>query len=650
MRNRVVIEHVRPEVNGGRFFIKRIVGEDIKVSAHIFSDGHDYIRAALLYKNEKEKRWSEVPMQDHVNDEWSGSFTVKKRGFYHYKIEGWVDHLYNWYKGFLKKEAAGQQMQVELLIGANLLKSTAANYSKAKAAPLLKLAKLFEKEEAYQEAVGQVLSPGFKQLVEDHPFKQFQTIYDNNLRVRVGREKELFSSWYEFFPRSTAKTPGEHGTFKDCHRILPRIKEMGFDVLYFPPIHPVGQINRKGKNNVVNAQADDPGSPWAIGSKEGGHKAINPDLGTLEDFKSLIAAAKKQGIEIAMDIAFQCAPDHPYIKKHPDWFIWRPDGTIMYAENPPKKYQDIVPINFETTDWENLWEELKSIFLYWMEQGISIFRIDNPHTKPFRFWEWVITEVQKVNPDAIFLSEAFTRPKIMAQLAKGGFTQSYSYFTWRTTKVELEEYMNELTQTESREYFRPNFWPNTPDILAYELMGANTNAFVKRFILAATLSSNYGMYGPAYEFMENTGSDSGKEEYLNSEKYEIRHYDWEHRNRLTEVITKVNQIRKTHPALQSTWNLNFTRTDNDQISSYIKLTPDHGDIIWCVVNFDAHHVQSGYIEVPKKLLNIDGNIKIKVTDLLTGEVYHWFNDWNFVELDPEKFPAHIFKVEIEKLT
>lgn len=646
MKNRVVIEQVRPEIDNGRFFIKRIVGEEVKVQAHIFSDGHDYIRASLLYKNETDKSWSEAFMQDQINDEWTGSFTVKKRGFYQYKIEGWVDHLLNWYNGFLKKQAAGQEMQVELLIGAELLKKTASNYSKTKTARLLKIANLLEKKEAYKEAVGQVLSPEFKQIVQDFPCKQFQTVYDNNLRVRVGRDKELYSTWYEFFPRSTAKKPGEHGTFKDCHPLLPRLKEMGFDVLYFPPIHPVGKLNRKGINNAVYAKPGDPGSPWAIGNKEGGHKAIHPELGTLNDFKALIAAAKKQGIEIAMDIAFQCAPDHPYIKEHPEWFIWRPDGTIMYAENPPKKYQDIVPINFETADWENLWNELKSVLLYWVEQGVNIFRIDNPHTKPFRFWEWVIAEVQKVNPDAIFLAEAFTRPKIMAELAKGGFTQSYSYFTWRTTKEELEQYMVELTQTESREYFRPNFWPNTPDILAYELMGANTNAFMKRFILAATLSSNYGMYGPAFEFMENTGSDSGKEEYHNSEKYEIRHYDWEHRNRLTEVITMVNQIRKENPALQNTWNINFTQTDNNQITSYIKLTPDRSNIIWCIVNFDPHHTQHAHVEVPKHLLGIDGNVKIKITDLLTGETYHWFNDWNYVELNPDNFPAHIFKVEV----
>jgi starch synthase (maltosyl-transferring) len=463
--------------------------------------------------------------------------------------------------------------------------------------------------------------------------------------VRVGWRKEMFSTWYELFPRSTAQEAGKHGTFKDVERLLPRIQEMGFDVLYMPPIHPIGKINRKGKNNAVDAGPEEPGSPWAIGSDEGGHKSVHPELGTLDDYKHLIKSASSHGIDIAFDLAFQCAPDHPYIKEHPEWFLWRPDGTIAYAENPPKKYQDIVPINFESTDWKNLWEELKNVILFWCEAGVKIFRVDNPHTKPFRFWQWAIAEVQKKYPDTIFLAEAFTRPKVMAALAKAGFNHSYTYFTWRTSRKELEEYMTELTRTESREYFRPNFWPNTPDILAYELMNASSNVFVKRFILAATLSSNYGMYGPSFEFCENSPNTNGKEEYFNSEKYEIRHYDWNHRNRLTDVITKVNQIRKDNPALQDTWNIHFTRTDNDQLMSYVKLTEDKSNIIWCVVNFDPQFAQSGYIEVPKQLLGIDHNVNIKVTDLLTGASYRWFNEWNYVEINPDQQPAHIFLVE-----
>ena len=648
MRNRVIIENVQPEIGHGQYFIKRIPGEEVQVSADIFGDGHDYIRAYLLYRHESEKKWTEVFMESESNDLWKASFQVEKKGFYYYKIEGWIDHLLNWYNGFLKKEEAGQDMHVELKIGAALLRQTAQSYHKTKANDLEKFAQALENEGAYQEAVELVLRSSFKEVVLASPMKQFATVYDNNLRVRVGWEKELFSTWYELFPRSTSQQPGKHGTFKDCERILPRIQEMGFDVLYFPPIHPIGKLNRKGKNNKVDADAGEPGSPWAIGSSEGGHKAIHPELGTLEDYKRLIKKAKTFGIDIGFDLAFQCAPDHPWVKEHPDWFLWRPDGTIAYAENPPKKYQDIVPLNFETEDWKNLWDELKSVIIYWCQAGVRIFRVDNPHTKPFRFWDWAIAEVQKEYPDTIFLAEAFTRPKVMAALAKSGFNHSYSYFTWRNSRTELEEYLTELTQTELREYFRPNFWPNTPDILAFEMMNAGPNTFAKRFVLAATLSSNYGLYGPAYEFMENTPNTNGKEEYFDSEKYEIRHYDWDHRNRLTELITKVNHIRKEHTALQSTWNLHFTRTDNDNLMSYLKIDEDQHDIIWCIVNFDVENRQSGYIEVPKQLLGLGRNVNLRVTDLLTGEQYYWFNEWNYVELDPDKYPAHILQVHLPR--
>lgn len=645
MRNRTIIENVKPEIEGGDYFIKRTPGEKIDITADIFSDGHDTIRAALLYKSDSEKQWQEVLLQEHPNDLWTGSFTVEKQGFYTYKIEAWVDHLLNWFKGFRKKYDDQQNMQVELEIGVNLLRKTAEAHPKTKASPLLKLAKTLEKE-AYETAIQTVLSEETAQLVQDFPMKQFQTVYDKNLRVRVGRERELFSSWYEIFPRSASLEIGKHGTFKDVERLLPRVQEMGFDILYLPPIHPIGELNRKGRNNSVTAETHEPGSPWAIGSKHGGHKDIEPLLGNLEDYKQLIQAAKEKGIEIALDLALQCAPDHPYIKEHPDWFLWRPDGTIAYAENPPKKYQDIVPINFETEDWKNLWEELKSIVVHWCEAGVTIFRVDNPHTKPFRFWHWLITEIQKEYPDTIFLAEAFTRPKIMAELGKLGFTQSYSYYTWRNNRYELQEYLTELSQTELREYFRPNFWPNTPDILAYELMGAGSNAFALRYLMAATLSSNYGVYGPSYEFLENTGNPvTGKEEYYDSEKYIIRNYDWNARNRLTDLYTRVNRIRRENKALQTTWNIHFTRTDNDQLMSYVKISDDGSNIIWCIANFDVHHMQSGYIEVPKTLLGIEWMVNLKVTDLLTGETYYWFNDWNYVSLNPWKHPIHILKVE-----
>lgn len=645
MRNRTIIENVKPEIDGGFYFIKRVVGEKVNVTADIFSDGHDTLRAALLYKFADDKPWQEIFMESHPNDVWTASFTVEKQGFYTYKIEAWVDHLSTWRKGFLKKYEDGQNMSVELQIGVNLLRKTAEGYPKTKAAPLTKMAKALESD-TYEDAVQMVVSQDFVQLVQDFPMKQFVTTYDKNLRVRVGREKELFSAWYELFPRSASLEPNTHGTFKDVERLLPRIEELGFDVLYLPPIHPIGELNRKGRNNNVTAEPGEPGSPWAIGSKHGGHKDIEPQLGTLEDYKHLIQAAKAKGIEIALDLAFQCAPDHPYIKEHPEWFLWRPDGTIAYAENPPKKYQDIVPINFESEDWKNLWEELKSVVEFWCKAGVTIFRVDNPHTKPFRFWHWLITEIHKDFPDTMFLSEAFTRPKIMAELGKLGFTQSYTYYTWRTSKKEMEEYLTELSTTELRDYFRPNFWPNTPDILTYDMMGAGANAFALRYLLAATLSSNYGLYGPSYEFLENTGNPvSGKEEYYDSEKYIIRHYDWNARNRLTDLYTRVNRIRRENKALQTTWNIHFTRTDNEQLMSYVKVSEDGSNVVWCIANFDVNNKQGGYVEVPKKLLGIEGRVNLKVTDLLADETYFWFSDWNYVELNPAKYPIHILKVE-----
>lgn len=643
MQNRVIVHSVYPEIEGGKYYIKRVPNDKVEVKAAIFGDGHDYIRAAVCYRKQGKKTWQENPMMDLGNDDWMGSFRVEEEGFYDYKIEAWVDQLLNWYNGFKKKFADGQDMRVELQIGANFLNQAAENYTKAKGKVLKDYAKTLTKED-YEVAVGKVMSEDFAVLVRDYPFKQYVTTYDNNLRVRVGRNKELFSAWYEFFPRSAASEHGVHGTFQDAQKLIPRVAELGFDVIYFPPIHPVGKVNRKGKNNAVNAKEGEPGSPWAIGSDEGGHKAINPELGTLKDFKEFIKEAHKYGIEIAMDIAFQAAPDHPWIKEHPEWFIWRPDGTIAYAENPPKKYQDIVPLNFETEDWKNLWEELKSVFVYWIKQGVKIFRVDNPHTKAFRFWEWCIQEVQKKYPDTIFLAEAFTRPQVMAALAKLGYPQSYSYFTWRTNKAEMEEYMLELSRTELREYYRPNFWPNTPDILAYELMHANSNQFVKRFIMAATLSSNYGMYGPAYEFMDNQPMGNGKEEYYNSEKYEIKVHDWSHRNRMTDIITTMNRVRRENAALQDTYNIHFTKTSSEHLMSYVKMTEDRSNIIWCIVNFDPNTTQSGYVEVPKELFGIKGEVRLRLFDLLRNETYYWNQDWNYVEINPSRFPAHVMKL------
>jgi starch synthase (maltosyl-transferring) len=465
------------------------------------------------------------------------------------------------------------------------------------------------------------------------------------LVVEVERKKALFSSWYEFFPRSTAQEPGVHGTFKDSERILPRIARMGFDIVYLPPIHPIGRSFRKGRNNSVTSQPGEPGSPWAIGASEGGHKAINPDLGTMEDFVAFVRKANETGIEIAIDIALQCAPDHPYVKDHPQWFKWRPDGTVQYAENPPKKYQDVLPINFETDDWENLWHELKSIFDFWIGKGVTVFRVDNPHTKPFAFWEWLIREVREEHPEIIFLSEAFTRPRIMERLAKIGFNQSYTYFTWRNTQYELIKYLTELTKTEQREYFRPNFWPNTPDILPEILQNGGEPAFITRVVMAATLSSNYGLYGPVYEFGINTPTALGKEEYLDSEKYEVKLWDWNRETKVSRIITLINQIRKENPALQTTWNIQFGETDNQQLLCYAKVDESGTNRMLMVVNLDPHHVQAGWIKVPIQFLRIlPGNAYV-VNDLLSGNRYNWHHEWNYVELNPGNLPVHVFRVE-----
>lgn len=640
---RVIIENVQPLVDVGLFPAKRTIGETVQVSASIYGDGHDHIRASVLYKKSGEDKWNTIELKPTYNDEWQATFNVEEQGTYFFTIHAWIDHFDTWYDGFKKKAAAKIDVKVELMEGALFLKTLAENGK----ANLLNLATKLEDTSKYQQAIELVLSEGFGQIVKDYPLKENETQLDHEIEILVEHTKANFSSWYEFFPRSSSFEAGKHGTFLDCIRLLPRVAAMGFDVLYFPPIHPIGKLNRKGKNNNVKAQKGEPGSPWAIGSDEGGHKSILPALGTLEDFKKLVAEAKKLNIDVALDIAFQCAPDHPYVTEHPDWFKQRPDGSIQYAENPPKKYQDIYPFNFETDDWRNLWDELKSVFFYWIEQGVTIFRIDNPHTKPIPFWHWVIIEVQKVHPDVIFLAEAFTRPKIMSSLAKVGFTQSYTYFTWRVSKQEIVSYMNELVLGPSRNYFRPNFWPNTPDILPFYLQMKGENSFMFRYALAATLSSNYGVYGPSYEFYENMPME-GKEEYYNSEKYEVRHYDWKKTNRMTDIMSLLNKIRKENAALQSTWNLQFCPIENDQLIAYLKATDDLSNIILTIVNLDPVGKQSGYVQLPKARLGLGDKVNVKLHDLITDEHYTWTQEWNFVELSPGKMSFHLFKLEVHE--
>lgn len=641
-KTRVIIENVQPLVDGGLYPAKRTVGERVDVTAAIYGDGHDHIRAEVLYKKKEATEWERVELTPTFNDEWKASFYVPEKGTYVYTLQAWVDHFDTWYDGFKKKANAKVDVKVELMEGAILLRTLGQSNK-----DLLSIARKLEDTQRYQVAIDLVMSQEFANVVHENPLRENETKLNQEISIQVEHTKANYSAWYEFFPRSASLESGKHGTFQDCIRLLPRIAAMGFDVLYFPPIHPIGKINRKGKNNNVRSLPGEPGSPWAIGSDEGGHKSVLPALGTIEDFKKLIAESKKLGIDVAMDIAFQCAPDHPYVQEHPEWFKQRPDGSIQYAENPPKKYQDIYPFNFESDNWEALWDELRSVFLFWMEQGVTIFRIDNPHTKPIPFWHWVIAEVQKKNPDVIFLSEAFTRPKVMASLAKVGFTQSYTYFTWRVSKQELMEYVNDLVYGPSRNYFRPNFWPNTPDILPYHLQNQGENSFILRYALAATLSSNYGVYGPAYEFYENTPIE-GREEYFNSEKYELRNYDWKRTNRMTDIMSLLNKIRKENAALQSTWNIQFCPIENNQIIAFLKATDDLSNIILVVANLDTNRGQSGYIQLPKERLKLTDKVNIKLHDLITDEHYTWTQDWNFVDLNPHKMPFHLFKLEIHE--
>jgi starch synthase (maltosyl-transferring) len=641
-QSRVIIENIQPQVDGGRYPAKRTVGESVRVSADILSDGHDHIRAEVLYKKEQDREWHTAEMHHEGNDSWSASFVVTEKTSYVFTVQAWVDHFETWYDGFKKKVGAKLDVKLELREGADFLRKIAGNSDKE----LLKLSEKFEKESSYSENVQFVVSSKFEQIVQENPVREFQTRFPQEFKIKVEFQKALFSSWYELFPRSAA-LDGKHGTLHDVIKLLPRVAAMGFDVLYLPPVHPIGKLNRKGKNNSVRAQLGEPGSPWAIGSDEGGHKSIHPELGSLNDYRKLIAEAKKLDIDIALDLAYQCAPDHPYVKEHPEWFKQRPDGSIQYAENPPKKYQDIYPFNFECSDWQALWSELLSVILFWVDNGVKVFRVDNPHTKPMPFWEWAIAETHKLHPDVIFLSEAFTRPKIMNSLAKSGFTQSYTYFTWRVTKQELTSYMNELVHGPSRNYFRPNFWPNTPDILPFHLQHQGENIFILRFALAATLSASYGMYGAAYEFYHNTPIE-GKEEYLDSEKFEIKKYDWKRTNRMTDIISIVNKARSDHRALQSTWNIQFCEIGDANLIAYIKTTDDLSDIILTIVNLDPNNKHSGYLQLPKALLKLGDKINVKLHDLMTGENFTWTQEWNYVELNPYKIPFHLFVLTVHE--
>ncbi|MFB0559565.1 MAG: alpha-1,4-glucan--maltose-1-phosphate maltosyltransferase [Dehalococcoidales bacterium] len=644
-RNRVIIEGVDPEIDGGRFPIKRIIGDKVVVEADIFADGHNVLSAALLYRKEGDPNWNEVPMEFLVNDRWRGSFVVTELGRYRYAFVAWVDHFKTWQQDMVKRVGAKQDVSVDFLAGAQLIEEAAQRATKYDKQTMQRwVESLRSNQKPRSTKTRLALSDKVTAVMDKYPDRRSAVTYPEELVVVVDREKARFSTWYEMFPRSCTSELGQHGTFKDCEERLPYISEMGFDVLYFPPIHPIGYTSRKGKNNNPAAKAGDPGTPWAIGSQEGGHKAVHPQLGTLEDFSRFIAKAREYGTEVALDLAFQCSPDHPYVKEHPEWFRWRPDGTVQYAENPPKKYQDIYPLEFEPENWRELWEELKSVVLFWIEQGVRIFRVDNPHTKPFAFWKWLISEVKADYPEVIFLSEAFTRPKIMYRLAKLGFTQSYTYFTWRNVKWELTQYFTELTQTDVQGFFRPNLWPNTPDILNDYLKDSGRPAFMTRLVLAATLGANYGIYGPAFELCENRRKDTVSEEYLDSEKYELRHWDIESPNSLKDFIARVNGIRRENPALQSDLSLRFHSVDNDQLICYSKHTEDLSNVILVVVNLDYRYKQSGWVDLSLEELGLEHSQPYKVHDLLADATYPWQGSRNYVELDPQKIPAHIFRI------
>jgi starch synthase (maltosyl-transferring) len=639
----VVIENLQPLIDGGRYPIKRIVGEDLVVEADIFKDGHDVVAAVLMWRVLGKRAWRETPMDFVDNDRWRGVCTLYDEVIHEYTVEAWTDTFRSWQAEFAKKFEAGiSDLRSEALEGAALV-SAAAKRARERAdrERLLEFSQQISTG-ANSEIHAIAQSGELEVLMATYPDRAAATQYAPAPQVAVDRLAALFGAWYEFFPRS-AEGRGDRGsTFRDC---LPRVddaKAMGFDVIYFPPIHPIGHTNRKGRNNSVTCEPGDPGVPWAIGSEAGGHKAVEPSLGTLEDFDWLQKEVRKRGMEIALDFAINCSPDHPYVKEHPDWFYKRPDGTIKYAENPPKKYEDIYPLNFRSENWRELWAEMKSIVLFWAKRGVRIFRVDNPHTKPVAFWEYLTKGVREKYPDTIFLSEAFTRPKMMKALAKAGFNQSYTYFTWRNSKHELIEYFTELTQTEMGEYFRPNLWPNTPDILPVVLQEGGRSAFMIRVALAATLSPLYGIYS-GYELCENEALP-GREEYFDSEKYQYKERDWNAPGNIKDWIARLNKIRKQNRALQLYTDLRFHDADNDAILFYSKMTAARDNIILIIVNLDPHRKQNSFVYVPIESFGQMESDVYEVQDLLSGATYTWHGRRNYVDLDPEIQPAHIFLV------
>jgi starch synthase (maltosyl-transferring) len=695
-RRRVVIERVWPDIDGGRFPIKRTVGEQVTVSADVFADGHDVLAGVVKYRRlhaggrivqdppdpSGAPDWHEVPLTPRDNDRWEATFTVTELGDYEYTVEAWIDRFASWLRALLAKVDAGQDVSSELLEGAALIESAAGRLAEGrvtegrlKAATttgtkdvgagfsradtpyddlrLLQIADFVRSDGPQVARVWAAKDPSLRALMDARPDRRTSTVYEPSLVVRVDSVRARFGAWYEMFPRSVTPDPARSGTFREAETRLADIAAMGFDVVYLPPVHPIGHTHRKGRNNALIAAPDDPGSPWAIGSRAGGHTAIDPGLGTIDDFDSFVRLANRLGLDVALDIAFQTSPDHPWVREHPEWFRHRPDGSIKYAENPPKKYQDIYPFDFDSVEWESLWHALRDVFRFWIEHGVRIFRVDNPHTKSFRFWEWVIAEIRRDCPDAIFLAEAFTRPKVMRYLAKAGFNQSYTYFTWRNTAHDLREYLSELTRSELQEYMRPNFFANTPDILHEYLQTGGRHAFEVRLILAATLAASYGIYS-GFELCENVPLRPGSEEYLDSEKYQVKPRDWNRTDSLRELIARVNHIRRTRPALQTNATLAFHGTDNPHFVWFSKnhggsegsagSAISRGSRVFVVVNTDPHWMQHGWVQVPIWELGIGDRDRYVVEDLLDGARYTWRGEWNYVKLDPAERVAHVLVV------
>jgi starch synthase (maltosyl-transferring) len=639
LRRTVVIESVAPVVDGGRYPLKREVGDTLEVSADIFKEGHDVLVAFLKYRRADETAWRETPMQLVDNDRWAGSFGLAANARWVYAIEALADPFRSWLADLTKRVDAEQDVASELREGVALVRAGASRARGEERRLLTDWAKKIQGAPDQPAAAALAGDEALAALMDRHLDRTDATWSERWYEVVADRERARFAAWYEFFPRSGVA--GRHATLRDAEAQLERAAAMGFDVVYLPPIHPIGRAYRKGRNNSLSAQPGEPGSPWAIGGPEGGHDAVHPDLGTLADLDRFVARAAELGLEVALDFAIQCSPDHPYVREHPEWFFHRPDGTIKYAENPPKKYQDVYPVNFYGADPWPLWQEMKRLVEFWIGHGVKTFRVDNPHTKPVRFWEWLIREVQAAHPDAVFLAEAFTRPKMMKVLAKAGFTQSYTYFTWRNDKPELAEYLTEITTPPVAEYFRGNLWPNTPDILHETLQRGGLPAFKMRLVLAATLSSLYGIYA-GYELGENEPFAPGSEEYHNSEKYELKARDWTAPGNLVGFITRVNRIRREHRALHLYRNLQFHHAGDDHVLWYGKMTPEGDDAIFVAASLDLHDTRSSMVEVPIRELGVDPDEPYRMHELLSDVAYEWRGARGYVELDPTRDLAQIF--------